>query len=131
VKQPLKTLDVKMTASCFITLKLQDMCKINPFYIQKALDGVASKVRNTTVLKNGMLQVEVFNEKQAKFLGCYLVRVERHISLKSFRGVVMMHILCFILVEETQMCVAHQFISKVYRVIGKRDGKPFHLLTVF
>jgi hypothetical protein len=29
------------------------------------------------------------------------------------------------------MCVAHQFISKVYRVIGKRDGKPFHLLTVF
>jgi hypothetical protein len=40
-----------------------------------------------------MLQVEVFNEEQAKFLGYYLVHVERHLSLSSSQGVVMMDIL--------------------------------------
>jgi hypothetical protein len=52
VKQPSKASDVKMPAPCFIAFKLQDpkksMCDINPFYIQKALDGIASKVRNVT-----------------------------------------------------------------------------------
>jgi hypothetical protein len=52
VKQPSKALDVKMPAPCFMTFKLQDLKKcthdINPFYVQKALDGIAGKVRNVT-----------------------------------------------------------------------------------
>jgi hypothetical protein len=54
-----------------------------------------------------MLQVEVFNEKQAKFLGCYLGHIKRHISLNSSRGVVMMDVLYCMQDEETQICLAH------------------------
>jgi hypothetical protein len=50
----------------FITFKLKDPKKslqdINPVYVQKALDGIAGKVRNTTLL------VKVFNEKQRSSL---------------------------------------------------------------
>jgi hypothetical protein len=71
VKKPLKALDVKMPAPHFITFKLQDPKKstrgINPFYVQKALDGIAGKVRNATRLKNGALLVDVFNEKEQMF----------------------------------------------------------------
>jgi hypothetical protein len=80
----------------------------------------------------GCCNVEVFNEKRAKvffkakFLGRYLVHVERHISLSSAWDV-----LYCMPDEETQICLAHQFIYKAYRLIGKRDGKPFPLLTVF
>jgi hypothetical protein len=76
-----------MPALHFKTFKLQDMCEINPFDIQKALDGVASKVRNATQLKNETLLVEVFNEKQVevllktKLISCFLVHVERSTSL--------------------------------------------------
>jgi hypothetical protein len=50
MKQPLKALAVKMTALHFLSFKLQDpkksMHDINPFYVQKALGGIASKFRN-------------------------------------------------------------------------------------
>jgi hypothetical protein len=50
VKKPWKALNVKMPAPRFITFKLQAPKKstrgINPFYVQKALDGITGKVRN-------------------------------------------------------------------------------------
>jgi hypothetical protein len=53
MKKPLKALDAKMPASLFITFKLHDPKKsmrgINPFYVQKALDGIAGKVRNDPI----------------------------------------------------------------------------------
>jgi hypothetical protein len=52
VKKPLKALDVKMPTPHFITFKLQDLKKsmrgINPFCVQKALDGIAGKDRSAT-----------------------------------------------------------------------------------
>jgi hypothetical protein len=82
----------------FITFRLKDtetiMRNTNPFYIQKALDGIAPKVKNASRLKKGTLFVEVQNDKQAEvlmkanLLGSYPVQVERHTSLNSSRGVV-------------------------------------------
>jgi hypothetical protein len=55
-----------------LIFKLKDMGKathqINPFYIQKALNTVAVKVKNTTGLKNGTLLVETWIDKQAELL---------------------------------------------------------------
>jgi hypothetical protein len=48
---------MKMPAPRFLTFRLKDternMTNINPFYIQKALDGIAGKVKNASRLKNG------------------------------------------------------------------------------
>jgi hypothetical protein len=106
VKQSSKAPDVKMPASRFITFKLQDVkkliCEINPFYTQKA---------------EVLLKTEL--------LGSNLVDVERHTSLISSWGVVTTCILDSMSDEEIQICLAHQFVSKPYRLPGKRDSKPF------
>jgi hypothetical protein len=82
-----------MPAPRFIKFKLQDPKKStrdnNPFYVRKALHGIAGKVRSGTQLNNGVPLVEVFNEKQAVSLSkvkqltisSHLVHVERHSDL--------------------------------------------------
>jgi hypothetical protein len=59
---------VKLPAARFVTFRLKDsdkkMKNVSPFYIQKALDGLAEKVTNGSRLKNGVLLVESRNEKQ-------------------------------------------------------------------
>jgi hypothetical protein len=87
-----------MPAPCFITFRLKDtekmMRNVNPFYIQKALNGIVGKVKNASHLKNGTLLVEVQNDKQAEvllkanLLGSYPVQVERHMLLISFWEIV-------------------------------------------
>jgi hypothetical protein len=129
-----------MPAPSFITFKLQAPKKFmrdnNPFYVQKALDGIAGKGRNATRLKNRTLLVDIFNEKQAEVLlvaklpGSHLVHVERHTSLNSSREIVT-DILDGMSDEEIQICLAHPFVSKAYRFTGKRDGRPLSLQTVF
>jgi hypothetical protein len=63
------------------------MGQINPFYVQKALDSIAGKVKNASPLKNGTLLIEVHNDKQAELLlkatlrGLHPVYAERHLSL--------------------------------------------------
>jgi hypothetical protein len=56
---------VKTPASRFITYRLKEsenkMTNINPFYTQKALDGVACEVKNASCLKEGTLLVGVQN----------------------------------------------------------------------
>jgi hypothetical protein len=63
---------VKPPAARFVTFRLKDsdktMKNIGPFYLQKALDSVAGKVTNASRLKNGTLDVEARNEKQAEVL---------------------------------------------------------------
>jgi hypothetical protein len=67
------------------------MGDINQLYIQKALDGIVDKVSIITRVKNGMLLVELFNEKQAevmlkaKLLTSYLVHVPQFI-LGSYKN---------------------------------------------
>jgi hypothetical protein len=80
-----------------------------------------------------MLLVEVFNEKQAevflkaKFLTSCLEYVERQMSLYSTWGVIPADILDGMSDEQIQICLAHQLVSKAYRLIRRRDGKPFPL----
>jgi hypothetical protein len=70
------------------------MRQINPFYVQKALDSIAGKVKNASRLKNGTLLIEVYNDKQAELLlkatllGSHLIYAKRHSSLNSSLGVV-------------------------------------------
>jgi hypothetical protein len=80
--------NVKMPAPHFITFWLKDTVKnarnINPFYIQKALNGIVGKMKRALRLKNGALFSEVQNVKEAEvqlsghLLGPYTVRVDRH-----------------------------------------------------
>jgi hypothetical protein len=105
----------------------ENMRNINPFYIQKALDCIAGKVKNAYHMKNGTLFVEVQNDKQAEvllkanLLGSYPVQVERHTSLNSSRGVVNTDSLDDMSDEAIPSALADQFGSKAYRLIVKRD----------
>jgi hypothetical protein len=71
-----------------------NMRTISLFYIQKALDDIAGKVKNASRLKDGTLLVEVQNDKQAEvllevnLLGSYPVQVETHTLLNSSLEVV-------------------------------------------
>jgi hypothetical protein len=129
-----------MPAARFITFRLKDTEKninINLFHIQKALDGVTGKVKNASRLKNGTLLVEVQNNRQAEvlmkanLLGSYPVQAERDTSLNSSRGVVNSDSLEDMSDEEIQFALADQFVSKAYRLIVKRDNKPFPLRPIF
>jgi hypothetical protein len=66
---------------------------LNPFYIQKNLDTRAGKVENDSQLRNDGLLVEVNSAKQSEkmlkdnFLESYPVKLERHASRNSSRGV--------------------------------------------
>jgi hypothetical protein len=134
VEQPSKILDVKMPPPRFITFKLHDPKKstrdINPLYAHKALHGIAGKFSKATLLKNRTLLNELFNEKQAEVLlevilrGSHPVHVGRHMVLNSSR-VSLTDILHGMSDKKIQMCLARQFISKAYRLIAKKDGKPF------
>jgi hypothetical protein len=101
------------------------MRNINPFYIQKALDSIAGKVKNASRLKNGTLLVEIFNENQAdlllkaNLLGSHPIRVERHTSLNSSRRVAKTDSLDGMSDEEIQSTLADQCVSKAYRLIGR------------
>jgi hypothetical protein len=70
------------------------MRNIDPFCIQKALDGVAGKEKNASRVKKGTLQFGVQNNKQTEVLlevnvlGSYPFNIETHKSLDSFREVV-------------------------------------------
>jgi hypothetical protein len=63
---------VRMPVPHLLIFKLKDMGKatheINPFSIQKALNTIAVKIKNTTRLKNGTLFVETRIDKQAELL---------------------------------------------------------------
>jgi hypothetical protein len=66
LKQSSEAVDIKITASYFIMFILKNLKKSlcdNTFYVQKALDSIVRKVRNTMQLKNGTLLVEVFNKQ--------------------------------------------------------------------
>jgi hypothetical protein len=129
------TVSVKMLVPHFITFKLKITKKtvqnINPFYIQEALNSVACKVRNASQLKNRTFLVEVQSEKQiemllkAYLLELYPVQVERHTSLNSSRGLVSSASLDIMSDEDIQFTFADQSIFKAYRLIWKRDNKPF------
>jgi hypothetical protein len=62
-------ISVKMLALHYV-FKLKSVEKtlrqINPFSIHKALDAITREVKNISRLKNGMLLVEVFSDKQAE-----------------------------------------------------------------
>jgi hypothetical protein len=114
-----------MLAPLFITFRLKDteknMRNINPLNIQKALDGIAGKVKNASCLKNGTLPVEVQNDKQAEvllkanLLGSYPIQVERHItSLNSSQGVIDTDSRDDMSDEEIQSALADQFVSEAY-----------------
>jgi hypothetical protein len=61
----------------------------------------------------------------AKLLGSHLLHVKLHASLNSPRGVVATDSLDGMSDEEIQLCLAHQLISKAYRLIRKRMASIF------
>jgi hypothetical protein len=117
---------------CDMTVK-----NISPFYIQRAVDSTAGKVSNASRLKNGTLLVQARNERQAEvllkatLLGSYPMHVGRHTSLNSSRRVIHTHSLDGMSDEEIQSALADQFVSRAYRLTGKRDNRPFPLRTIF
>ncbi|KAJ4425685.1 hypothetical protein ANN_27881 [Periplaneta americana] len=124
---------VKVPPPKFISITLdgteKTMKDISPFYVRRALDGLVGKVRNATRLRNGSLLVETASAKQsetllkAKLLGSYPIKVERHSSLNTTRGVVHTDSLDGLSDEEIQLELAEQSVSKAYRLIRKRtDG---------
>jgi hypothetical protein len=88
-------------------------------------------------LNKGTLLVEARNEKQAEvllkasLLGSHLVHVERHTLLNSSRGVIHTDSLDGMSDEEIQSALADQLVSLAYRLIGKRDNRPFPPRTTF
>jgi hypothetical protein len=60
--------NVKISAPRFATFRQNDTEKttknINPFYIQKAQDGIAGKAKNASHFKNGIFLVEMINKKK-------------------------------------------------------------------
>jgi hypothetical protein len=81
--------------------------------------------------------VEVYSEKQTDILlktnvlGSCPVHIERHTSLNYSWGVVSTDSLDGLSSEEIQTALAGQSVSEAYRLIGKRNGKPFPLQSVF
>ncbi|KAJ4425469.1 hypothetical protein ANN_28085 [Periplaneta americana] len=132
---------VKVPPPKFICITLdgteKTMKNISPFYVRRALDGLVGKVRNATRLRNGSLPVETASAKQsetvlkAKVLESYPIRVERHSSLNTTRGVVHTDSLDGLSDEEVQLDLAEQFVSNAYRLLRKRDGRTEPLSTVF
>lgn len=51
-------------------------------------------------------------------------------SLRSSWGVIT-NILDGMSDKEIKICLAHQFLSKAYRLVWRRDDKPFPLQTMF
>ncbi|KAJ4438319.1 hypothetical protein ANN_14261 [Periplaneta americana] len=132
---------VKVPPPKFISITLdgteKTMKNISPFYVRRALDGLVGKVKNATRLRNGSLLVETVSLKQsetllkAKLLGSYPIKVERHSSLNTTRGVVHTDSLDGMSDEEIQLELAEQSVSKAYRLLRKRDGQTIPLSTVF
>jgi len=62
-KQNADVVSVSMPATRFLTFKLRDpempVCDIIPFYIEKALDRVAGRIRDASRLQNGTLLIKV------------------------------------------------------------------------
>jgi hypothetical protein len=133
--------NVKITALKFLTLRLKNTDKtmrdINPFFGKQGLDFICGKVKNASRLRNGTLLVEAFTENQSNvllnetLLGSYPIQVDRQASLNSFRGDVSSDALDELSDEAIQSFLADQCVSMAYRLIGKRDDKPFPLRTVF
>lgn len=132
---------VKMPPPRFVSLTIdgneKTMKNLSPFYIKRALDAMIGKVRNATRLRNGSLLVETLSPKQsetllkAKLLGSYPIKVERHSSLNTTRGVITTSSLEGLSDEEIQLELAEQSVSKAYRLLGKRDGQTVPLRTIF
>ena len=97
------------------------MQNISPFYIKRALDAMLGKVKNATRLRNGSLLVETLNPKQsetlmkAKLLGSYPIKVNRHSSRNTTRGVITTSSLEGMYDEQIQLELAEQSVSKAYR----------------
>jgi hypothetical protein len=129
-----------MPALRFVTFRLKDTDKnmrhINPFYVQKALDARAGKVKNVSRLRNGTLLIETRNDKQtelllkANLLSSYPVEVDRHATLNSSRCVVNTNLLDG-MSDEIQFALADQSVSRAYRLIGKINERPFPLTIIF
>jgi hypothetical protein len=111
------------------------MRQINPFYVQKARDSIAEKVKNASWLKKGTLLIEVHSGKQAELLlkaallGSNPMYTERHSSLNSFRGVVSTYALDGMSDDKIQCALAEQFVSSAYRLTGKLDASEKHLFN--
>jgi hypothetical protein len=93
------------------------------------------KEKNASRLKNGTLLVEMQNGTEvlltANLLGSYPIQVERHTSLNYSRGVVNAESLDGMSDEEIQSALADQFVSKAYRLNGKRGDKSFLCALLF
>jgi hypothetical protein len=130
------TVPVRMPLPRFLCTQLSSkentMKNISPFYIQRALDDLAGKVRNASRLRNGTLLVETLNERQSEFLlkatllGSHPITVERHASLNTCPEVIKTDSLDDMSNEEIQTDLADQSVSKAFRLIGHRNGKPAH-----
>jgi hypothetical protein len=59
------------------------------------------------------------------------VHVERHTSLNSSRGFIHTDSLAGMLDEEIQCALADEFVWRAYKLIGKRDNKPFPLRNIY
>jgi hypothetical protein len=84
-----------------------------------------------------MLLIETQNDKQAELLlkanllESYPIQVERHVFLNSSEAVINTSSLDIMSDDETQTALADQSVSGAYRLMGKRDGRPFPLRTIF
>ena len=140
VKDPATT-TVTVPTPKFLCVKLTSenatMKSISPFYIQRALDFIAGKVKNATRSRDGSLIVETNSPAQsdkllkATLFGSHPIIVERHKSLNTCRGVVSTDGLDGLDNEEIQLELADQCVSQAYRLTKRSDGDIVPLRTVF
>ena len=135
-----KEVNVVSTARYLVVHRLeegQSFLKVNPFVIQSGLDKIAGPVQSCTRLRNGSLLVETFTATQfekilkAKLLHGYPVRVEKHRSLNSCKGVITTHLLDGMPEEEIKGYLEDQGVTEVYRVRTMRDGVQVPTRTLF
>lgn len=73
---------------------LQNLNKINPFIVMKALEGYTTELKQVTKLRNGTLLVETRNQRQAdtllkaKTLADSPIQVREHPTLNTVRGTI-------------------------------------------
>jgi hypothetical protein len=119
---------VKLLAPPFVTFRLKGSDKTmkkSLFDIRKTHDSIAGKVTNASCLKKGHS-----SWKHGMNAGSHPVHVERHI-VALLPGSQRTNSLEGISDEEIQSALADRFVARAYRLIEKRDNKPFPLHTTF
>lgn len=107
----------------------QDLNKLCPFTIMKALEGYTTNLKNISKLRNGTLLVETRDAKQAAILykadtlGPIKIHVKDHPTLNTTRGTIYSHDLLSLDEDYILHNLKEQNVIKVERIMRFNEAK--------